>query len=161
MEERKKQNPYRTVFNNIDELESYVGKELGITDWQEMNQERINAFANVTEDLQWIHIDEERSKKESPYKKTIAHGFLMLSMSSKAMFDCYEIKNLSMAINYGLDKVRFPKATLSGSRFRGRVSLMEYLKIPKGAKYKLRVVIELEGEEKPACLADCLALAYK
>ena len=99
MEERKKQNPYRTVFNNIDELESYVGKELGLTDWQEMNQERINAFANVTEDLQWIHIDEERSKKESPYKKTIAHGFLMLSMSSKAMFDCYEIKNLSMAIN--------------------------------------------------------------
>jgi len=161
MEERKKQNPYRTVFNNIDELESYVGKELGITDWQEMNQERINAFANVTEDLQWIHIDEERSKKESPYKKTIAHGFLMLSMSSKAMFDCYEIKNLSMAINYGLDKVRFPNATLSGSRFRGRVSLMEFLKIPKGAKYKLRVIIELEGEEKPACLADCLALAYK
>ena len=161
MEERKKQNPYRTVFNNIDELESYVGKELGITDWQEMNQERINAFANVTEDLQWIHIDEERSKKESPYKKTIAHGFLMLSMSSKTMFDCYEIKNLSMVINYGLDKVRFLNATLSGSRFRGRVSLMEYLKIPKGAKYKLRVIIELEGEEKPACLADCLALAYK
>ena len=85
----------------------------------------------------------------------------MLSLSSKIMFDCYEIKNTSMAINYGLDKVRFPNATLSGSRFRGRVSLIDYLNIPMGAKYKLSVVIELEGEEKPACIADCLALAYK
>ena len=161
MGDKNKHNAYKTVFDNIDELESYVGKELGLTDWKEMNQERINKFANVTGDFQWIHIDEERSKKESPYKKTIAHGFLMLSLSSKIMFDCYEIKNTSMAINYGLDKVRFPNATLSGSRFRGRVSLIDYLNIPMGAKYKLRVVIELEGEEKPACIADCLALAYK
>ena len=161
MGDKNKHNAYKTVFDNIDELESYIGKELGLTNWKEMNQERINNFANVTEDFQWIHIDEEQSKKESPYKKTIAHGFLMLSLSSKIMFDCYEIKNTSMAINYGLDKVRFPNATLSGSRFRGRVSLIDYLNIPMGAKYKLRVVIELEGEEKPACIADCLALAYK
>jgi len=161
MGDKNKHNAYKTVFDNINELESYVGKELGLTNWKEMNQERINNFANVTEDFQWIHIDEERSKKESPYKKTIAHGFLMLSLSSKIMFDCYEIKNTSMAINYGLDKVRFPSATISGSRFRGRVSLLEYLKIPKGAKYKLQVVIELEGLEKPACVADCLALAYR
>ena len=161
MKEKEIQDPYKTVFNNIEELEGFIGKELGLTGWNEMDQERINKFADVTEDLQWIHIDEERSKKESPYKQTIAHGFLMLSLSSKIMFDCYEIKNASMAINYGLDKVRFPSATISGSRFRGRVSLIEYLKIPKGAKYKLQVVIELEGLEKPACVADCLALAYR
>ncbi len=161
MEKQKHKNVYRTSFTDIDELESYVGKELGVTNWQMMDQERINTFANVTEDLQWIHVDEERSIKESPYNKTIAHGFLMLSMSSKIMFDCYEIKNVSMAINYGLDKVRFPNATLSGSRFRGRVSLIEFLKIPKGAKYKLSIVIELEREKKPACIAECIALAYK
>ena len=161
MKREIKQEAYRTSFTYIDELESYVGKELGVTNWQTMDQKRIDTFANTTEDFQWIHIDEERCIKESPYKKTIAHGFLMLSMSSKVMFDCYEIKNFSMAINYGLDKVRFPNATPSGSRFRGRVSLMEFLKIRNGAKYKLSVVIELEGQEKPACIAECLALAYK
>jgi acyl dehydratase len=160
MEELKKKDAYRTSFTDVGELESYVGKELGLTNWYSMKQERINTFANATEDHQWIHVDEERSIKESPYKKTIAHGFLMLSMSSKIMFDSYEIKNFSMAINYGLDKVRFPNATPSGSRFRGRVSLMEFQAIPNGAKYKLSVVIELEGQEKPACVAECLALAY-
>jgi acyl dehydratase len=160
MESQKTQEAYKTLFETISEMESYVGKELGLTDWYTMDQERINTFATATEDLQWIHIDKERCKKESPYKQTIAHGFLILSMSSKIMFDSYELKNVSMAINYGLDKVRFPNATPAGSRFRGRVVLAELSKIPKGAKYKLNIVIELEGQEKPACVAEFLALAY-
>ena len=84
----------------------------------------------------------------------------MLSMCSKIMYDTYEIEQTSMAINYGLDKVRFPTATLAGSKFRGRVFLAEFNIIPKGAKYKLNVIIELEGHEKPACVAEFLALAY-
>ena len=123
--------------------------------------EKINIFADTTEDRQWIHIDRERSKKESPYKTTIAHGFLMLSMCSKIMFESFELKGVGMVINYGLDKVRFTNATLSGSKYRGRVSLMEFDSNPSGAKYKMKVIIELEGQDKPACIAELLALVYK
>ena len=154
------QKSYRSVFKNISEMENAVGKELGLTPWKIMDQERINTFAKATEDEQWIHIDEERCTKESPYKQTIAHGFLMLSMCSKIMYDSYEVGKVSMAINYGLDKVRFPNATPAGSKFRGRVSLTEFNFIAKGAKYKLNVIIELEGQQKPACVAEFLALAY-
>ncbi len=126
-----------------------------------MNQDRINTFADATEDHQWIHIDKEKCEKESPYKTTIAHGFLMLSMCSKIMFDTYELNNVGMVLNYGLDKVRFTNATTSGSRYRGRVSLMGFDAKENGAKYKMKVVIELEGQNKPACIAEFLALAYK
>ncbi len=160
METQKTQKAYRSIFKNISEMENAVGRELGLTPWKIMDQERINTFAKATEDEQWIHIDEERCKKESPYKQTIAHGFLMLSMCSKIMYDSYEIGEVSMAINYGLDKVRFPNATPAESKFRGRVSLAEFNIIPNGAKYKLNVIIELEGQEKPACVAEFLALAY-
>ncbi|MFQ3341697.1 MAG: acyl dehydratase [Flavobacteriaceae bacterium] len=158
--ESKTENPYKSKFNSVDELENYVGKELGLTDWYTMSQDKINIFAEVTEDFQWIHIDKERSEKESPYKQTIAHGFLMLSMCTKIMYDTYEINNLGMVINYGLDKVRFTNATLSGSRYRGRASLLQFDSKPKGSKYKMKIIIELEGRKKPACIAEFLALAY-
>ena len=154
------QKPHKSIFKNISDMESALGKELGLTPWSIMDQKRINSFAKTTQDEQWIHIDEKRCVKESPYKHTIAHGFLMLSMCSKIMYDTYEIKHSSMAINYGLDKVRFPNATKAGSKFRGRVSLADFKVIPNGAKYKLNVIIELEGHEKPACVAEFLALAY-
>ena len=104
--------------------------------------------------------DKEKCLKESPYKTTIAHGFLMLSMCSRIMFDSFELQGVGMVINYGLDKVRFPNATKAGSKYRGRVSLADFKVIPNGAKYKLNVIIELEGHEKPACVAEFLALAY-
>ena len=160
MEIQKTQKAHRSIFKNISEMENALGKELGLTPWKKMDQVRINTFAEATEDQQWIHTDEARCKKESPYKQTIAHGFLMLSMCSKIMYDSYEVGKVSMAINYGLDKVRFPNATLAGSKFRGRVYLAEFNIIPNGAKYKLNVIIELEGQEKPACVAEFLALAY-
>tara|TARA_B110000438_G_scaffold274268_1_gene294312 strand:+ start:298 stop:783 length:486 start_codon:yes stop_codon:yes gene_type:complete len=159
--ESKNNDAYKSKFNSIDELKSQVGNELGLTDWYTMDQEKINIFADATGDHQWIHIDKEKSEKESPYKTTIAHGFLMLSMCSKIMFDSYELNNVGMVINYGLDKVRFTNATPSGSKYRGRVSLMEFDANPKGAKYKMKVIIELMGQEKPACIAEFLALAYK
>ena len=109
METQKTQKSHRSIFKNISEMKNAVGKELGLTPWKIMDQERINTFAKATEDEQWIHIDEDRCTKESPYKQTIAHGFLMLSMCSKIMYDSYEVGQVSMAINYGLDKNEFVK----------------------------------------------------
>ena len=152
--------PYSTQLKELEELNDYVGKELGLTEWMTMEQERINSFAEATEDMQWIHTDPERSAAFSPYKKTVAHGFLVLSLASKISYDAFSIENVVMGVNYGLDKVRFPNATKSGAKLRGRVSLMEYDAIPGGAKYKMKIVFELEGEEKPACVAEFLAMAY-
>ena len=153
--------PYATSFNHLTDLKDSIGKELGLTKWNVITQEKIKTFAELTGDNQWIHIDEKRCVKESPYKHTIAHGFLMLSMCSKIMYDTYEIKQSSIAINYGLDKVRFTNATPSGSKYRGRVSLMEFDPNQRGAKYKMKVTIEIKGQEKPSCIAELLALAYK
>lgn len=152
--------PYATQLKELEEFKDYVGKELGLTEWMTMEQERINSFAEATEDMQWIHTDPERSAAFSPYKKTVAHGFLVLSLASKISYDAFSIENVVMGVNYGLDKVRFPNATKSGAKLRGRVSLMEYDAIPGGAKYKMKIVFELEGEEKPACVAEFLAMAY-
>ncbi len=152
--------PYSTQLKELEELKDYVGKELGLTEWMTMEQERINSFAEATEDMQWIHTDPERSAAFSPYKKTVAHGFLVLSLASKISYDAFSIENVVMGVNYGLDKVRFPNATKSDAKLRGRVSLMEYDAIPGGAKYKMKIVFELEGEEKPACVAEFLAMAY-
>ena len=105
--ESKTDKAYKTKFNSIRDLENSLGKELGLTEWFQITQEKINVFAEVTEDLQWIHLDIDRCIKESPYKTTIAHGFLMLSMCSKLMYESYEVNNIGMVINYGLDKVRF------------------------------------------------------
>ena len=158
--ESKTDKSYKTKFNSLSDFEKYLGKEVGVTNWYNMDQERINIFADITEDQQWIHIDNEKCEKESPYNTTIAHGFLMLSMCSKIMFDSFELNGIGMVINYGLDRVRFTNATPSGSKFRGRVSLMEFNLNQAGAKYKLKVIIELKGQEKPACIAELLALAY-
>lgn len=152
--------PYSTKLKELSELKDYIGKELGLTEWITIEQERIDSFAETTEDRQWIHTDPERSAAFSPYKKTVAHGFLVLSLASKISYDAFSIENVVMGVNYGLDKVRFPNATKSDAQLRGRVSLMEYDAIPGGAKYKVKIVFELQGEEKPACVAEFLAMAY-
>lgn len=152
--------PYSTKLKELSELKDYIGKELGLTEWITIEQERIDSFAETTEDRQWIHTDPERSAAFSPYKKTVAHGFLVLSLASKISYDTFSIENVVMGVNYGLDKVRFPNATKSDAQLRGRVSLMEYDAIPGGAKYKVKIVFELQGEEKPACVAEFLAMAY-
>ena len=154
------QNAYSTKFKALTELKNFVGKELGLTEWMQMSQKKINEFAKVTEDEQWIHTDPEKSAIFSPYKKTVAHGFFILSMVSRISFDTFSIENVVAGINYGLDRVRFPNATKSDSAYRGRVSLMEFTEIPSGAKYKLKIEIEIQGEQKPACIAEFLALAY-
>ena len=157
---KSENNPYSTKFKELTELKNFIGKELGLTDWMQMSQQKIDDFAKITDDKQWIHTDPEKSALYSPYKKTVAHGFLVLSMVSRISFDAFSIKNVVAGINYGLDRVRFPNATKSDSIYRGRVSLMEFTEIPGGAKYKLNVKIEIKGEDKPACIAEFIALAY-
>lgn len=152
--------PYATKLAKLEQLKNYVGKELGLTEWMTIEQDRINTFAEVTEDRQWIHTDPERSAAFSPYKKTVAHGFLVLSLASKISYDALSISDVVMGVNYGLDKVRFTNATRTGAKIRGRVSLMAFDPVPGGAKYKLSIVFELEGEEKPACVAEFIAMAY-
>ena len=132
---------YKTNFKNLDELNSSVGKELGVSDWIEITQENINIFAKINQDEQWIHLDKEKSEKHSPYKTTIAHGFMILSLASRFSYDTLNLESVKMGVNYGLDKVRFPNATPAGTKFRGRVSLLEYATIPDGIKYKLSVIM--------------------
>lgn len=151
---------YATNFKHLADLKTWVGKELGLTEWITISQKRIDAFASATEDYQWIHVDPERSKLESPYKSTIAHGFLVLSLASKFTYDAYSLEDVVMGVNYGLNKVRFPNATPAGAKVRGRVSLLHYEEKPGGARYILKVVFEIEGQEKPACVAEFIAQAY-
>ena len=157
---KSEENAYSTKFKELTELKNFIGKELGLTSWMQMSQKKIDDFAEITDDKQWIHTDPDKSAVYSPYKKTVAHGFLVLSMVSRISFNAFSIKNVVAGINYGLDRVRFPNATKSDSAYRGRVSLMEFIVIPGGAKYKLKIVIEIKGEDKPACIAEFLALAY-
>ena len=155
-----KTTAYATSFKQLSDMKDWVGKELGLTDWITISQERIDAFAAATEDHQWIHIDPEKSKLHSPYKKTIAHGFLILSLASKFTYDCYSVADVVMGVNYGLNKVRFPNATPSGAEIRGRISLLNYDEKPDGARFILKVVFEIKGEEKPACVAEFIGQAY-
>ena len=153
-------SPYSTSFEYLVDMKAAVGKELGLTDWFQVTQEQINSFAELTRDSQWIHIDQEKAAKHSPYGTTVAHGFFILSLASRVCADSFIVKDVSMGVNYGLDKVRIPNATPVGSRLRGRVSLMTYEEIAMGAKYKVKIVFELEGKEKPALVAEFIAQAY-
>ncbi|MEM9885582.1 MAG: MaoC family dehydratase [Bacteroidota bacterium] len=152
---------YKTTFQQASELKAYTGKEIGLSSWITIDQAAIDTFAQLTKDEQWIHIDPEKSAQYSPYKTTIAHGFMVLSFVSHFSYECFEIKNIGMGLNYGLDKVRFMNAVPVNSRIRGRISLLEYEAKEKGAKYKFKVIIELEGQEKPACVAECIGVIYE
>ena len=122
----EKKEAYKTHIKNLDEMGKCVGKELGISDWIEITQDKISVFAKITEDEQWIHLDAEKCAKESPYKTTIAHGFMILSLASRFSYDTVTIGSVKMGVNYGVDKVRFMSATPSGGLVRGRVSLLEF-----------------------------------
>ena len=145
------EKPYSTEIENLEDLNKYLGKEIGISEWFEMSQEKVNSFAELTQDKQWIHIDQEKAAKYSPYKKTIAHGFHVLSYASQVVFQTLKLNNIALAVNYGLEKVRFPNATPANSKFRGTVSLINIEEVSGGAKYTLKIIFEVEGEAKPVC----------
>lgn len=160
MAETTDSEAYATLVENLSELRDYVGRELGLSEWMVITQEQINNFAEATKDHQWIHVNPEMAALHSPYKKTITHGFLILSLVSKFIYDAHKVKNLAMGVNYGLDKVRFPNAVPVDARVRGRIVLLSFDEIPGGARYKLRITVEIEGEEKPACVAEKIVQVY-
>jgi len=146
---------------NLQSLSSFVGREMGVTDWLTLTQERIQQFAEATEDRQWIHVDRERAQKESPYGATIAHGFLTLSLLSYFLVQTIEIRSgMRMGINYGLNRVRFPSAVRSGSRIRARVSLASLKQLPDCSEAAFSISVECEGGEKPCCAAQWLVRYY-
>lgn len=159
-EESLRQEPYATTFKHLVDMKAVVGTEIGLTDWFQIDQEKINTFATLTEDEQWIHVDPEKSKLHSPYKTTVAHGFMVLSLASKFVYETCTVNDIVMGVNYGLDKVRFPNATPCGAMLRGRVSLIDFEERPNAARYKVKIVFELQGQEKPACVAEFIAMAY-
>jgi acyl dehydratase len=145
----------------LDELRGRTGQEIGISRWREITQEQIDRFAGVTGDDQWIHVDVERARRESPYGTTIAHGFLTVSLISGMMRDAVEIAGeFKMRINYGFNRLRFPGAVPSGSRIRGRFTLNSMKDFDGGVEIAWGVVVEVEGRDKPALVAEWLGRTY-
>lgn len=150
----------KSTFKNLEELEAAVGKEIAVSEWCSIEQDRIDTFAKVTEDEQWIHVDPAKAKEHSPYKDTIAHGFLVLSLIPKFSYATVKVEGAKMGVNYGCNKVRFMNATKVNSNIRGRATLKELERIEGGARYVTTWTIELEGQSKPACVADCVSIVY-
>src|ERR1700678_3791892 len=151
-----------TILESVGALKDFVGREIAVTDWLTITQERINLFAEVTEDRQWIHVDHERAGRESPFKATIAHGFLPLSLVSHFMQQAIKIRDgLRLAVNYGLNRVRFPSPVRSGSRIRARIVLQSLKNIAQDAvEVVYTVTVECEGSEKPCCVAESIVRYY-
>ena len=149
------------VVGNPQLLKELVGQEIGVTEWLLVTQERIALFAEATEDRQWIHLDQVRASKESPYGSTIAHGFLTLSLISHFLKSAIQIQNgVQFAVNYGLNRVRFPAAVRADSRIRARVALLGLKELPDSVEAVYSVTIECEQSEKPACVADWIVRYY-
>ncbi len=148
------------VLDKLDELKSHVGTEVVTTDWLLVTQERIQHFAEVTEDRQWIHVDRERARRESHYGTTIAHGFLTLSLLSKLMMQSIKIQRARMAINYGLNRVRFPSALPADSKIRARFTLQSLREVSGGFEAVWSVVVEHEGADKPCCAGEWVVRYY-
>ena len=147
---------------DIAELKSLTGQEVAVGDWLEISQERINQFADATGDHQWIHVDVERAKRESPFGGPIAHGFLTLSLIPRLSWNTITLKQpFKMSVNYGLNKVRFMSPVRAGSRIRPRMKLLEVSDIPGGYQTQWQVTIEIEGRDKPACVAETLGRYYE
>ena len=149
--------PFYTQVDKIEDLNPYINKEIGLTEWIEIKQSDINTFGQLTRDEQWIHVDVERAKRESPYGTPVAHGFMILSYASNFVYQCLKVNSVIMGVNYGLNKVRFITPIASGSKLRGRITLNQLDMIPNGAKYFLNITFELEGQEKPCCVAEFIA----
>ena len=142
------------------DVHELVGREFGPSDWVEVTQERIDAFADATEDHQWIHVDPARAE-EGPFGTTIAHGFLTLSFLPRFLYGVLDLRgHYRLTVNYGLNRVRFPAPVPSGSRLRGRFKLLSYEPIEGGAQLVVEVTMEREGSPKPVCVAESVARRF-
>ncbi len=151
---------YTTTLESLNDLKEYIGKEVGISNWITVTQEMINSFGTTTMDEQWIHMDVEKAKSHSPYGAPIAHGFLVMSLMVPMSYEVLKINDIKMGVNYGLNKLRFTNATKAGARIRGIASVKEIEYFDKGAKYITSWTVEIEGEEKPAIVAEWISVAY-
>ncbi|WP_024519578.1 MaoC family dehydratase [Bradyrhizobium sp. Tv2a-2] len=149
------------VFADFNDLKSAVGTEVGISNWLEITQERIDKFADATGDEQWIHVDPERAAREMPGGKTIAHGLLSLSLIPMFIRQIIGLKGLRNTLNYGANKIRYLTPVPAGSRLRGRVSVLEAQDVPPSAlRVTYKVSIEIEGAERPVCVAEVIGQHY-
>lgn len=138
-----------------------IGKELPHSDWLTITQEMINDFANATLDKQWVHVDVERAKNESPFKTTIAHGFMSLAMLSKMLEDLFQIDSVKMGLNYGLNKVRFPHPVPVNSRLQMQAVIKDIEDQHGGVKITFSCAVVIDGIDKPACVAEFLAMMFE
>ncbi len=143
---------------NLSELAQYVGKEIAVTPWVEVTQERINRFAEVSGDKQWMHTDVARATAESPYGTTVAQGFLTLSLLSPWLVNAVSIKGMKANINYGADRIRFPAPVRSGESIRARLTLTSIKETAQGVQLGWHVIVESAHSKKPVCVADLLSL---
>ena len=156
------------VIESLEQLEALVGQEVAVGEWVEVTQEQVNLFADATGDHQWIHVDVERSKRESPYGAPIAHGYLTLSLIPLLMKKAIEMRNVKMGVNYGLNRVRFMAPVPVGSRLRARAKLLsiESIEPPKnrpdlkGAQVIMQVTVEREGSDRPVCVAETISRRF-
>jgi len=147
------------IFNGFEEIKSAVGTEIGASDWIEITQDRIDKFADATCDEQWIHVDQDRAKRELPGGKTIAHGLLSLSLAPMFIRSVMGLKGLKNTLNYGADRIRYLSPVPAGSRLRGRTTIAEAEDVPPdGLRVHYRLSVEIEGGERPACIAELIAL---
>ncbi|MBV9004669.1 MAG: MaoC family dehydratase [Solirubrobacterales bacterium] len=147
------------VVTDMAGLRESAGRHLGHTEWQEMTQERVNQFADATDDHQFIHVDVERAKS-TPFGGTIAHGYLTLSLMAPVGQQLLQVTDAKMGINYGLDRVRFPAPLPVGAQWRGSAEILEVSEVPGGLQLKMKGTIEVKGSEKPACVAESLVRLY-
>lgn len=145
-----------TVFEHPEALLGAVGQHLGYSDWLEIDQKRIDLFAEATGDHQWIHVDPERAAS-GPFGKTIAHGYLTLSLANLFLPQIMEVRNTSMGVNYGCEKVRFPAAVPVGSRVRGGGEVISAEAVKGGVQVVVRMTIEIDGSDRPACVIDTIS----
>ncbi len=143
-----------------EDLSGLAGREIGVSDWVTLDQAKVNQFADATGDHQWIHVDVERAKREMATGGTIVHGYFTLSLIPKFMFELLEITGISQMINYGANKVRFTNMVPTGSRVRGRLKVMSVELKGKGATMNYEMVLEIEGQERPACIAEVIMMAF-
>ena len=145
---------------SLAELKTLVGQEVAVSDWVEITQERVNRFADATGDHQWIHLDVERARRESPYGATIAHGFLTLSLLPMFFEQSIAMRDVKMGVNYGTNKVRFPAPVPVGSRLRARMQLLSVEDFKGGAQLVWLVTMEREGGDKPVCVVESITRRY-
>lgn len=148
------------IITSIDDAKALEGQEIGLSDWAVIDQNRIDQFAEATTDYQWIHVDTERAARELPEGKTIAHGYLTLALIPALTGNFIEVKNLTRAINFGLNKVRFYTPLLTGSRVRARVKVVQARRRAGALLLTSEVRIEIEDERKPACVAETLGMYF-